>query len=192
MFYNEKEKLWGKEYKLLSWETGRKVNSLLSNLKTISPSSLPSREEKNRDSLLAGSGGNDRFSPSWQHDVDLSPLSLKTLMAVLPCFHSTADSKFSPPLQLSRAEFASLLLEAFSAFPCFWSLKLRNYTNFKSASLFFFFLPRNQQQILFFLQKNILTATHRVELSATIEHHFGSTTHFHQLFPSAKGLQIIQ
>lgn len=139
MFYNEKEKLWGKEYKLLSWETGRKVNSLLSNLKTISPSSLPSREEKNRDSLLAGSGGNDRFSPSWQHDVDLSPLSLKTLMAVLPCFHSTADSKFSPPLQLSRAEFASLLLEAFSAFPCFWSLKLRNYTNFKSASLFFFF-----------------------------------------------------
>lgn len=126
-------------------------------------------------------------------------------MAMLPCFHSVADSKFSLPLQLSRVEFVSLLLQAFSAFPCSRSLKFRNYANFKTAS-HCFFLPRNQQQILFFLHKNILTATHRVKLSPSIdlttlilqwnrtefECHFGSTAHFHHLLPSAKRLQINQ
>lgn len=82
-------------------------------------------------------------------------------------FHSAADSKFSLSLQLSRAEFVSLLLEAFSAFPCSSFLKLRNYALFKSAS-HCLFLPRNQQKILFFLHINILTATHRVELSPSI------------------------
>lgn len=48
MLYNEKEKLGNKENKLFSWETSRKVTSLLGNVETISPSSLPSRKRKNR------------------------------------------------------------------------------------------------------------------------------------------------
>lgn len=86
---------------------------------------------------------------------------------MLLCFHSAADSKLSLTLQLSRAEFIFLLLEGFSVFP-FWSLKLRNYANFKSTS-HRFFLSRNQQQILFFLQKNILRATHGVEINLSID-----------------------
>lgn len=85
-------------------------------------------------------------------------------MAMLPCFYSAADSKFSPSLQLSRAEFVTSLLEAFSAYPCSWSLKSRNYANFKSASHCFFFFQETSSKYLI-LQKNILAATHRVELS---------------------------
>lgn len=98
MLYNEKEKLWSKKTKLLSWETSRKVNSYLAMLKQSALAHFrQKRVKKKRDSPLAGSGGNNRFSPSWQeHEVVvLSSVSLKKLMAMLPCFHSAADSKLS-------------------------------------------------------------------------------------------------
>lgn len=104
--------------------------------------------------------GKKRGIPFWQDQEEItgflppdmnmkklsSPQSLKTLMAMLPCFYSAADSKFSPSLQLSRAEFVSLLLEAFSAYPCSWSLKSRNYANFKSASHCFFFFQETSSK----------------------------------------------
>lgn len=122
------------EVKKTNYSLGKQAGRSIPYLAMLKQSALAhfhqKRVKKQRDSPLAGSGRNDRFSPSWHEEVVLSSVSLKTLMAMLPCFHSVADSKFSLSLQLSRAEFVSLLLEAFSAFPCSWSLKFRNGANF--------------------------------------------------------------
>lgn len=60
MLYKEKEKLWNKENKLFSWQTSRKVNSLLGGVETISPSSFPSGRRKNRG------------IPLWQHHKEIT------------------------------------------------------------------------------------------------------------------------
>lgn len=176
MLYNEKEKLWNKENKLFSWQRRRKVNSLLGGVETISPSSFPSRKRKNRG------------IPLWQHQQEITSFLLPDwtrrsspllghwdkVGGCAAMSHSAAASKSS--LYFNRPQTqTSLYLSSLK--PLNSSLVMppgpQNWENRWTLSQHLtvsFFLPRNYHQMLFFLQKNILTATQTdiVELKPSI------------------------